>query len=129
MMRCTCFTKLECSERMDAPPPPLLVWSSCAPPHFDFPQPQVLPHDPGHWLRNALVHGSGFNPNPPREHDVTRLEFKVMALLAAMRCIGERAEELRRWGLELFQKTELVWEWVHDARRRPRQADAPRRWG
>mgnify|MGYP005699416147 CR=1 FL=1 len=89
----------------------------------------MLPHDPGHWLRNTLVHGSGFNPNPPREHDVTRLEFKVMALLAAMRCIAERAEELRQWGLQLFQKTELVWEWVFDARRRPRQVDAPRRWG
>ena len=73
--------------------------------------------------------GHGFDPNPTREHDVTRLEFKVMALLAATRRIGERAEALRQRGAELFQRNELVWEWVHDARRRPRQADAPGRRG
>ena len=55
------------------------------PPLCDFPQPQVLPHDPGHWLRNTLVHGLGFNPSVPVEHDVARLEFKTMALRAAMR--------------------------------------------
>ncbi|CAK0901892.1 unnamed protein product [Prorocentrum cordatum] len=35
-----------------------------------------------------------------------------MALLAAMRNIGGRAEALRQMGAELFQKNELVWEWM-----------------
>ena len=50
---------------------------------------------------------------------------KTMALLAAMRSIGERAEALRQMGAELFQKNELVWEWMRGV-----HADSrPRRWG
>ena len=52
---------------------------------LDRPPPQVLPHDPGHWLRDTLVHGLGFNPSVPVGHDAVRLEFKTAALMATWR--------------------------------------------
>ena len=52
---------------------------------LDSSPPQVLPDDPGHWLRGTLVHGLGFNPSVPVEHDVARLEFKTAALMAMWR--------------------------------------------
>ena len=50
---------------------------------------------------------------------------KTMALLAAMRGIGERAEALRQMRAELSQKNELVWEWMRGVHPDSR----PRRWG
>ena len=50
---------------------------------------------------------------------------KTMALMAAMRSIGERAETLRQWEEELWQKNALVWERMHGV-----SADSRlRRWG
>ena len=71
--------------------------------------PQVLPHHIGHWLRDHMVVGYGFNPFPPVMHDVARAQFKVRALRAAMARVAEESWHLRVMLAEARMKHASAW--------------------